>query len=91
MPLDFVTIERVDPCKTANPSVTSYTITAKTVDEQPRTVQFGTISNWQAALCERAKATGQYVWIGSKDTRYGQDIVTITLDDSKFNYDAEAL
>ncbi len=88
MPLDLVAVERVDPCLTANPQVTSFTVTGTTVEEQPRSVQFHTICQRRAALCDRAHTIGQHVWIYSKQSRYGYDIVKVETDASRFQSEA---
>ena len=75
MPLDLVTIERIDAVPTAKAGLLSYTITGVTSDR--RTVQVQTVSAWRAAICERAKDSGAAIWIGSKDSRYGRDLVTV--------------
>jgi hypothetical protein len=90
VPLDLVAVERVDPCMTANPQVTSFTVTGLTVEDQPRTVQFHTICQRRAALCERSTKIGQHVWIYSKQSRYGWDIVKVEPDASKFQHESEA-
>jgi hypothetical protein len=88
VPTDLIKVERVDPCRTVNPSVTSYVVTGETIEEQPRTVQFTTINDLKASLCSRAKQTERYVWIGWRDGRFqSKDIVTVTLDDSKLSPD----
>lgn len=88
MPTDLIRVERVDPCKTVNPQVTSYLVTGETVEETPRTVQFSTINDLKASLCSRARQLERYVWIGWRDGRFqSKDIVTVKLDDSKWGSD----
>jgi hypothetical protein len=89
MPLDLVKVERVDPCRTSNPRVTSYLVTGDTIEDQPRRLQVQTINDLRASLCARAKQTERLIWIGWKDSKYGRDIVTVRLDDSKFSYDEQ--
>lgn len=88
MGLDLIKVERVDPCRTVNPNVTRYTVTGITVEEQPRTVQFGTVNDLKASLCARAKQTERYIWIGWMERRFStREIVSVKLDDSKFEHE----
>lgn len=81
MSLDLVKIERVDPIDTAKPGVTSYTITAITVEEYPRTVQYQTISEKAAAMCYEAQKTRQGVWVTWRDGSYRcKDVTRTELD-----------
>lgn len=84
MPLDLVVIARVDKVPTARAGTFSYTITGETVEERPRPYQVQTVSDWKAALCDATIGTKQGVWIGSKDSRYGLDLVTVKVDDTKW-------
>lgn len=82
MPLDKILVERVDACQTAKPGLFSYLVTGETVDERPRHYQVQTLSAWKASVCEASIAAKRAVWIGSRDTRYGLDLVTVNLDES---------
>jgi hypothetical protein len=82
-----VRVERVDPCPTVKPNVTSYLVTAVTIEEQPRTVQFQTIKALDASFCKETGKRGSYIWVWSKQSRYGWDIVKVAPDTSKFQHD----
>lgn len=89
MPLDLVNVERIDSVKTGSPWVLSHTITGETVEENPRCVQFQTIDQWKAAICDRARAKHQGVWITWKDGRFRtKELIAVTLDTTKFQEDA---
>ncbi len=87
---DLVRVERVDPCRTVNPSVMSYTVTGETIEDTPRTVQFQTANDWKAAVCSQAGKLKQLVWIGWRDTSFGHDIVTVEIDTTKWQHESEA-
>ena len=87
MPLDLARILRVDKVATAKVGTFSYTVTAETVEDRPRTIQVQTPSDWKASVCEASIEAKCDVWIGSKDSRYGLDIVTVEIDDTKWKAD----
>ena len=41
--------------------------------------KFSTLDAWKGALCERAQTQNRPVVIGSRDTPYGPEIVTVEL------------
>lgn len=85
MPLDLVYVEHVGSVGTVNPAVTQHLVTGTTVEDHPRRLQMMTVNNLKAAACLRARAIGRHVWIGWKDSRYGPEIVTVQIDDTKFD------
>ncbi len=88
---ELVRVERVDPCPTVNPNVTTWTVTGETIEQYPRTVQFQTINDLKASICSRGKQLERLVWVGWRDSRFGvKDIVTAELDDSKWQHEGEA-
>lgn len=88
---ELVRVERVDPCPTVNPRVTSYLVTGETVEEQPRHVQFQTVNDLKASICSRSKPLKRLVWVGWRDGRFGaKEIVTVELDDSRFVHEDQA-
>lgn len=90
MPLTLVRVDRVGSVETSNPHVRQYFIDAHTVDELPLIEHFVTLNSLRASLCQRGKDLGRYVWIAWKDGRYAtREIVTVKLDDSAFQYDAQ--
>lgn len=38
---------------------------------------YGTWDPWKASLCQRARDTGKLVELGTRDTSYGPEIVTV--------------
>lgn len=87
MPLDLVTVERVDKMATAKAGCFSYTVTVNTIEERPRHLCVQTASDWKASLCEECIESKRGLWIGSRETRYGLDIVTVALDHAKWTDD----
>lgn len=86
MPLYLVRVDHIGSVGTVNPQVRQYCISATTVDEAPRSVQFVTINTLRASLCERALKVGQLVWVMWKDGLHrSRDIVSVRLDDSRFD------
>lgn len=78
MPIQVMTVERVDPCTTVNPSVTSYLVFgADTTTALGLQVQ--TICAWRAALCSRALETQQPIRVTWADSRYGKKLVEVEL------------
>jgi hypothetical protein len=63
MPIDLVVIDRVDACATAKPGCHSYTVTATTIEDRPRTVQYQTVNAWYASFCKQSIATKRELWI----------------------------
>lgn len=87
MPLDLVTVERVDKVPTAKAGCFSYTVTVNTIEDRPRHLCVQTASDWKASFCEECIEPKRELWIGSRETRYGLDIVTVALDTTKWNPD----
>ncbi len=88
---ELLRVERVDPCKTVNPSVTSWTITGETVELHPRTMQFHTIDPYLASMCSRGKQMERLVWVNWRSSRFGtKDIVMAELDNSRWVHESEA-
>lgn len=91
VPRDLVKVFRVDPWPTSSPGVTGYTVTGETVETHPRHVQFHTVNDLKASMCSRGKQLERWAWVGWRDGRFGaKEIVTVELDDSKFQHEAEA-
>lgn len=94
MPLDLIRVRRVDDYPTKRPGVTLFAVKGETVEESPRYMTLKTFKPLVAALCLRAAAVEQLVWIGWKDGRpepfsadKQADIVTCELDQTKFRYE----
>jgi len=88
---ELIKVERVDPCKTVNPSVTSWTVTGETVELHPRTMQFHTINDWMASIFAQGKQMERLVWVNWRSSRFGvKDIVMAELDRSKWEHESEA-
>ncbi len=79
LPIDRVIVERIDPAQTGIPGCVNYTITGRTVDEPSRHVQYQTLSDWRASLCERAAKSGTPVLIRWRQTAYAKDISRVEI------------
>ncbi len=83
MPLDLVTVQRVDRAATANLNVFSYVITATTIEERPRTTQYQTVNDWRAALCEQSIKSKRELWITWRSSDFkSKDITKVEPDTS---------
>ena len=79
LPIDRVIVERIDQAQTGISGCVNYTITGRTADEPSRHVQYQTLSDWRAALCERAKTSGATVLIRWRQTAYAKDISRVEI------------
>jgi hypothetical protein len=78
MPIDLVTIQRVDSVQTAKAGTMNYTITATTIEDRPRTVQYQTVNDWRASVCHQAIAPKRELWINWRSSNFkSKDIVGV--------------
>ena len=63
MPLDLVTVLRVDSLETSKQGVWSHTITARTIEGNPRTVQYQTCNDWRASFCKESIKPKRQLWV----------------------------
>lgn len=83
MAIDLVTIQRVDSVPTAKAGTNSYTITATTIEERPRTVQYQTVNEWNASLCHEAIKTKRELWMTWHATNFkSKDLTKVEHDTS---------
>lgn len=83
MPIDLIRVLAVHPVRTVNPAVMQYLIDAETVEEHPRHMQYMTINELRAALCQQVAGTSSLLSVAWKDSRYRtKEIVTVELDGS---------
>ncbi len=80
LPIDRVIIERIDPAQTGIPGCVSYTVSGRTADDSARHVQYQTLSDWRAAMCERASKTGVPVRIRWRQSAYAKDITRVEIE-----------
>ncbi len=89
MPLDLITVDRVDDWDGLAGSQTVWIVRGTTIEEQPRLLVVRTVKPFHASLCERAMKTKHAIWIGWREGRRGtKDITTVKLDETKFQQDA---
>lgn len=87
MPLDLVKVERVDPVPTSKPGCTNYTVTAITIEGTPRTVQYQTINEWKASICDQARKNKTAIWVTWKSSNFrSKDITTVSADDTRWRF-----
>jgi len=80
LPIDRVIVDRVDAVPTVKPGCTSYTITANTVEDQPRRRQYQTVRELDASACQRSKELQIPIRIRWKRTNYGNDITRVEIE-----------
>ncbi len=79
LPIDRVIVERIDSVATGIPGCTSHTITCHTADDAARHVQYQTVSDWRAAMCERAMKAEKPVLIRWYRTAFAKDISRVEI------------
>lgn len=71
VPVDIVEVDRVDPTE-LGAGMTRWIVTAHTLGYPSRDVQFSTISDWHAALCQRAFVIRAPIQVSWRDLRHGE-------------------
>lgn len=82
MPLDTVRILRVHRSATVKQDVYRYDIDAETLTDPPWLKQFQTVNAWRASVCEQARIQNRPITIGSRQTKYGWEVITAELADT---------
>lgn len=87
MPIDLVTVERVQSMPTTKAGITSYLVTATTIEDHPRTLCFETINEWNASLCHQAVKAHSQLWITWKSNQFrSKDITKVEPDQTALRF-----
>jgi hypothetical protein len=79
MPVDVVTVDRIDCVPTRKPACMQYWIVAHTVAYPSQLVRYQTVDHWRASLCEQAKVTGLPLQVTWRDHRFGRELVSVEI------------
>lgn len=79
MPLELVSVERVEDVPTSKAGCTRFLVVAHTLAMPSQLVRYQTLNPWLASLCERAGETGQFVQVQWQSFRFWRELVDVEL------------
>ena len=81
MPTEAYYVTNVCRVPTRQPGLMQYQIYLQAIAPDVPDTIVTTVNNWRAALCQRALETHARVVIGSRETKYGYEAITVVLDE----------
>jgi len=79
VPIEVVTVERVDRVPTQKPDCTQFLVVAHGIVAPYPLVRYQTLNQWIASLCERAKATERRLRVTWREHRFGRELVYVEM------------